>query len=232
MNNESNDIYDFPLDKFKHNLPFSGDTSSEFFYANAFHAYSSLDDFLSYNRIKNCDDNTTAFDFFYIENNKSYYQELDDKKYTFKNIPYSLFISTVIKHELTHPSKVSTSFSSDFYNRYKWSIIWTYLMFTTFPVRQILEEGQFMKSEKENILSGFYQGFSTNIEPSQLKSFFSKKDCKERLLYILLYAEIPRIKSTALVEKAFLTQDLSDITSYFGEILHNYKVDLLKAKFF
>ena len=104
-------------------------------------------------------------------------------------------------------------------------------MFTTFPVRQIFEEGEFMKSEKGNILSGFYFGFCRIVEnPFKVKSFFSKDDCKERLLYILLYAEIPKIQSTALVEKSFITKDLKNIADYFREISYNYELDLAKRK--
>lgn len=236
MNNENNTIYDFPLEDFEQDWPFGAEISSDLFSSNAYQDYSSLDDFLSYNRTDSnreggWDDNTTTYDCFYIENDQSYYQGLDGKKYTFKNIPYSLLISIVIKHELTHYSQASTSpyFESDL----KWSLIPKYLMFTTFPVRQLLEEGQFMKSDKGNIWDGFYFGFCRIVEdPSKVKSFFSKEDCKEILLYILLYAETPRIQSRALVEESFLTKDLNNITDYFGEISYNYKVDEATRKFF
>jgi len=39
------------------------------------------------------------FSGFFIENNEFYYRELDDKKYTLKNVPYSLIIYNAIKHE-------------------------------------------------------------------------------------------------------------------------------------
>lgn len=88
-----------------------------------------------------------------------------------------------------------------------------------------------MKSEKGNIWAGFHFGFCRIVEdPSKVKSFFSKEDCKERLLYILLYAEIPRIQSTALVEKSFLTKDLNNITAYFREISYNYELHLAKRE--
>lgn len=146
MINESNTIYDFPLDQLEHNWPFGPEMNSDLFSANAYQEYSSLDDFLSYNRTEDnseegWDENTTTYDSFYIENDQSYYQGLDDKKYTFKNIPYSLLISIVIKHELTHYSQASTSPYFDIDSSLKWSRIPKYLMFTTFPVRQILEEG-------------------------------------------------------------------------------------------
>lgn len=64
-------------------------------------------------------------------------------------------------------------------------------------------------------------GFEELQKRYTLKRFFSKKDCKDRLLYILLYSEISRVESTALVEKSFLTQDLSDIISYYKEVLSN-----------
>lgn len=88
-------------------------------------------------------------------------------------------------------------------------------MFTTFPVRQILEESQYMKSEKKLIFRGFYNGFHTLQIKSTLERFVSKKDCKDRLLYILFYSEISRVEGTALVEKFLLTQDISDIISYY-----------------
>jgi len=99
-----------------------------------------------------------------------------------------------------------------------WHKILNYLMFTTFPVRQILEEGQYMKSEKKDIFDGFFLGFSDLQRTYKLESFFSKKDCKDRLLYILLYSEISRVEGLALVEKSFLTQDLSDIISYYKNV--------------
>ena len=63
----------------------------------------------------------------------------------------------MIKHELTNSSEASTSpyFDIDIDIRSKWCLITEYLMFTTFPVRQILEEGQFMKSENKIFGSAF-----------------------------------------------------------------------------
>ena len=104
MNNDSNTTYDFPLDEFEHDWPFCTQMSSDLFSANAYQEYSSLDDFLSYNMTEDNSEegwgeNATTYAFFYIENDQSDYQGLDKKKYTFKNIPYSLLISIVIKHE-------------------------------------------------------------------------------------------------------------------------------------
>jgi len=157
-----------------------------------------------------------VFSGFFIENNEFYYKGLDDKKYTLKNIPYSLIISSAIKHELNPFSQTSI-----FFPTYKWSQILNYLLFTTFPVRQILEESEFMKSDKKNIFKGFSQSFGELQGSYKLQDFFSKRDCKDRLLYILLYSEISRVEGTALVEKSCVKKDLSDIISYYREVSSN-----------
>jgi len=216
MNNDSNTTYDFPLEKIKHNWPFDPEMAHDLFSSNIFQKYSSLDEFLSDYVIDGFDDSSTVFSGFFIENNKGYYKGLDDKKYTLKNVPYSLIISSAIKHELNPSSQTSISFPT-----YKWLKILTYLMFTTFPIRQILEEGQFMKSDKKNIFKGFLQGFCNFQGTYTLEGFFSKKDCKERLLYILLYSEISRVEGTALVNKSCVKKDLSDIISYYREVSSN-----------
>ena len=93
------------------------------------------------------------FSGFFIENNEFYYRELDDKKYTLKNVPYSLIIYNAIKHEWSPSSETSKSFPSS-----KWHTIFNYLMFTTFPIGQIFEEGEFMTREKKNFYR-FFSGF-------------------------------------------------------------------------
>jgi len=215
MIKENNGFYDFPLEKIKHNWPFDTEMSHELFWSNSLQKYSSLDEFLSDYAIDGSDDGITVFIGFFVENNKGYYQGLDDKKYTFKNVPYSLLISSAIKYELSPSMKGPNSWETG-----NWSGILNYLLFTTFPIKQILEEGQYMKSDKKEIFKGFFITFS-NLQrtyKSKLKRFFSKKDCKERLLYILLYSEISKVEGIALVNKSFLTQDLSDIISYYREI--------------
>lgn len=216
MIKENKEFYDFPLDKIKHNWPFDKEMAKELFWSNEFQQYSSLYDFIFDNIIDILGDSVIVFSGFFIENNELYYEGLDDKKYTLKNVPYSLIIYSAIKHELNPSSKTSTSFPT-----YKWSTIFNYLLFTTFPVRQILEESDFMRSDKQNIFNGFSQGFVQFQRSYKLKHFFSKKDCKDRLLYILLYSEISRVEGIALVEKSFLTQDLSDIVSYYRKLSSN-----------
>ncbi len=73
--------------------------AKELFWSNGLQKYSSIDEFLSDYVIENFDESTTILSGFFVENNKGYYLGLDDKKYTLKNVPYSLIISSAFKHE-------------------------------------------------------------------------------------------------------------------------------------
>ena len=52
--------------------------------------------------IENSTSGETALGNFFIENNKSYYVGSYNKKYTLKNIPYSLIVCSPIKYQLNN----------------------------------------------------------------------------------------------------------------------------------
>ncbi len=53
---------------------------------------------------------------------------------------------------------------------------------------------------------------------SEVNSFFTKNDCKERLLDLFLYSEISITKAEALAEESCIQKDLSNNITYYREI--------------
>ena len=49
----------------------------------------------------------------------------------------------------------------------------------------------------------------------EVNSFFAKNDCKERLLDVFLYFEIPIAKAETLAEEYCIQKDLSNIITYY-----------------
>lgn len=215
MSKKTNDIYDFPLDRIKDGWPFDPIIASDLFFLNSLNQYDSLYKFLTVFELIDSVEGETFFSGFFIKDGKSYYQGTDNKIYTLQNVPYSLIIYSAIKYTLTIYSKTPISIPY-FGGKY----ILQYLMFTNIPVKQIIEENTFIKSEKRGFLHEMYMGFIkiNSRKNSDLDSFFAKKDCKERLLYILLYSEISTTKAEALAENSCLQKDLSNIITYYKEI--------------
>lgn len=189
----------------------------DLFISNSFNQYDSLDEFISGFEIINSTEGETVFDGFLrdTKNNKSYYQRTNNKRYTLQNVPYSLLVDSAIKYTLSSNSKDPSSIP--FFGA---GLILQYLMFTTIPVNQIIEENTFIKSNKREFLFELHVTFRELRESfkDELNIFFSKKDCKERLLYILLYSEISLTKAEALAENSLFQKDLNNIITYYEEI--------------
>lgn len=217
MITENNKIYDYPLDEIEDGWTFDPMMSEELFYSNSVGKYESFYEFLSDFLEESSIDGRTIFEGFFIENNKPYYEDCDGEIYTFQSVPYSLIVSSAIKYELTRYSRIE---DYDPHIYVIWYFMLKYLLFTNFTVRQIFEESDIMKSDKKYILYAFFRAF-ISIKSSylvELNSVFYKKDCKERLLYILVFSGIPKNKAEALTEKCCVKKDFSVIITYYEEI--------------
>ena len=170
--NQDNKIFEkLPPDIFKDYWPFDKIMAEDLFFMNSQQSYYSLYSFLSDMTIENSTSGETAFGNFFIENNKSYYVGSYNKKYTLKDVPYSLIVCSAIKYQLNN-------LSEDYLPFYHWTILFQYLIFSTFPIKQILEEGGFIKTHKKNIIFGFYQGFcrlEINFKRELAEWFFDSK---------------------------------------------------------
>lgn len=246
MTKKINNIQNFPLERFKNNWPFDRIMLADLFYMNSYQPYSSLKEFLFEEYGSNFDEYLSNGIF--IEDNQTYYEDLDNKIYTLENISYSFLVCNAIKYELTLFSEPITA---TFY----WKGVLSYLMFTTFPVIEILEEEDFIKNQKKDILNGFYKGFNeinrglkterenfvlTPGMTSCAEQFLSgsKKvmlegdvvdktsdsliDSKEKLYNILIYSEIPENEAKSLTEKTFVKKDFSIIICYYKQILEEF----------
>ena len=233
MTKKINNIQNFPLDEFKNNWPFERELLADLFYMNSYQPYFSLKEFLF--KEYGSHFNETLCNGIFIEENKIYYQDLDDKIYTLENIPYSFLVCSAIKFELTLFSKPTTS-------RFYWKKVLKYLMFTTFPVIEILEKENFIKNQKKCIINGFYFGFIeingqlktrgkkffstpvTNISLRDVSDVVDKTsdlliNYKEKLYNILIYSEIPEKDAKTLTEKSFAAKDFSVKVCHYKRIL-------------
>ncbi len=126
------------------------------------------------------------------------------------------------------------------YMSFHWSLILNYLLITNFSVREMLEKQNYIKEHKKLILKGFYEGLIDlrNIEikaffsnsqvknfPKSLVEFYSPlESSKERLLNLLIFSEIPKKEAENLTEKCFLTEEFTEVISYYKNLLSKRKI--------
>lgn len=254
ITNEGNIIKNFPLDKFEKRWPFSEKMAMELLYFNSHQKYYSLTEFIVDNQFENYTQNslykynsndslllktgtifyTTPFNGFLIQDDTEtiFYKDFDKQIYTLKNVPYPLIVCEAIKFRLESYYNLTQTKGVSF----NWSLIVDYLLNTTFPVRKMLEEKNYIKSYKKDILEGFYKGFRHLQQVGGLLNFFSNskvknfpeslielylplESLKKRLLKVLVFSEIPKQEAEKLTEDCFLTEDLTAIISYYKNLL-------------
>lgn len=81
------------------------------------------------------------------------------KLYTLEKRPYSLVVCSAIKFILTKFSEESSEYYSDSVG-FGGKIIMQYLMFTTIPVKKIIEENTVLKRNKKRFFARDVYGFS------------------------------------------------------------------------
>lgn len=230
MSKKHKEIYDFPLDKIEKGWPFDQNLTLDLFYGNSFNSYESLYDYISDYKLAGSGNGETAYDGFFVKNDKCCYFSSDPKLstiegimnfklYILDKISYSLIVCSAIRFILAKCSEEYSEFYSE-----NWSFgvqaIMEYLMFSSIPVKTIIEENTVLKRNKKKFLYEVYKGFLFEQAYSHTKvnSFFSKNDCKQRLLDVFLYSEISITKAEALTEDSCIQKDLSNIIAYYGEI--------------
>lgn len=177
---------------------------------------------------------TTPFTGFLIQDDTEtiFYKDVDKQIYTLENVPYPLIVCEAIKFELYYHYNLNQNQGASF----NWPKILDYLLNTTFPVRKMLEEKNCIKRYNKDILKGFHHGFRQLRQINGLLNFFSNskvkyfpeslielylplESSKERLLNVLVFSEIPKQEAEKLTEDYFLTEDLTDIISYYKNML-------------
>lgn len=184
MNEKHKEIYDFPLHKIENDWPFDPKLALDLFYANSFNSYESLYDYISGFELIDSNDGETSYNNFFIRNDKCYYYGIDYnvstlegrfelKLYTLEKIPYSLVVCSAIKYILTKCSEESSENSSDILV-FGGKTIMEYLMFTTIPVKKIIEENTVLKRNKKKFLYEVYMGFLylQTYYQTKINSFF------------------------------------------------------------
>ncbi len=237
MTKNNNTIENFPPDKIEKNWPFGQFMAMELFYTNSHQPYYSLRDFLidvgAHESTINDDDSWSDFFFvgFFIENYRVFYEDFDGKVYTLENVPYPLIVCNGIKYELNN----CYNSNKKQYMSFHWSLILNYLLITAFPVREMLEKQNYIKEHKKLILKGFCKGL-IGLRNIEIKAFFSNsqvknfpkclvnfysplESSKERLLNLLIFSEIPKKEAEKLTEKCLLTEEFTEVISYYKNLL-------------
>ena len=233
---KTNNIKNFPLDKFNNDWPFDEDLLVGLFSKNSYYLYDSLIDFLVQEKY---DFNEDFIYGIFIEENIIYYRDSDSKVYTLENIPYPFLFYNAINYHSKHYSRSINSL-------FNWSKVLNYLMFTPIFVRKIVEEGAFIKSDKKNIIYGFLHGFYIldrnadydfrvkkfflnhqidntfsvkTTSDSWINSYLIKESPKEKLYNTLILSEIPENEAKVLTEITFLSKSFNNIIRHYEDIL-------------
>ncbi len=164
---------------------------------------------------------------FFIERNKLYYKVSETKIDLLENIPYETILCAAIKVCLRSYTKRRSNEVT------LWMQIFAYLKNTNYPIKEILEEQNFIRKHKKNILKTFHlcfqdlqnrtsRGLIFTYEITETKNIF-----KKRFLNIFFVSEIPMEDAKILVNNFGLTKNLDEIILYYKKISFSlFKINL------